>query len=1037
MRIIRITTLRNIFIVVFCAIAAQSLLAQKYSLELKNGKVKYNLDQQNNRVLDFSYCGYRGSDKDIPAVPNKIFVSHQEGDCSTIIQRAINYVSSLTPDKNGFRGAVLLDKGVFYLDKSLFISKSGVVLRGADKNQTVLVKRGSDRGSLIYVEGKNDMTVTDTISIASSYVPVNSRSLSIISGHKIKKGDRVMVYRPSTTEWIASLGCEHFGGGITALGWKAGDIDLYWDRAVVNADKDNVELDAPLTMALDAQSAKSKLLVYNWNSRISDSGVENLSMESTYNQKYSKDEDHCWGGVSIENAENCWVRKVSFRYFAGSAVFVQRTASKVTVEDCISTDPVSEIGGMRRNTFLTMGQQTLFQRCYSEHGMHDFGAGFCAPGPNAFVQCEAKESFGFSGALESWACGLLFDVVNIDGNNLTFKNLGQDYNGAGWGTGNSLFWQCSAAEIECYTPAKDAANRAYGCWAQFSGNGEWNESNNHIQPRSIFYSQLGERLGQDFSARGRILPMNTDASSSPTLEVAAQMAKLSLTTPRLTLRHWIEQDSMPANIVAHAKLKLASSLKVNEEKESAQKQMAVVDGKIEINNHLLTGSKLEVPWWSGKLRTSYLAQAKPHITRFVPGREGTGLTDRIDSVVSYMKDQKIAVLDHNYGLWYDRRRDDHERTRRRTGDVWGPFYEQPFGRSGQGSAWEGLSKYDLTRPNAWYWTRLKEFADQSDKAGLLLFHENYFQHNILEAGAHWVDCPWRSANNINDTDFPEPVPFAGDKRIFMADRFYDISHPVRRELHKKYIRQCLDNFADNKNVIQLISAEFTGPLHFVEFWLDEIGAWEKETGKHATVALSTTKDVQDAILKDKKRAGIVDIIDIRYWHYKNDGTTYAPEGGKNLAPRQHARQMKVGKVTFKEAYKAVSEYREKYPEKAVTFYAQNYPDMAWAVFMAGGSLPVLPEVNDPSFLKDALKMHVEKTGTDNYYKLEKSGLGTIVFCQSKDKLTLPLAPGNYSLKKVDMKSGKVTTLVSKVKGGDSYQFNGASDAPGVYWFKAL
>ena len=48
----------------------------------------------------------------------------------------------------------------------------------------------------------------------------------------------------------------------------------------------------------------------------------------------------------------------------------------------------------------------------------------------------------------------------------------------------------------------------------------------------------------------------------------------------------------------------------------------------------------------------------------------------------------------------------------------------------------------------------------------------------------------------NQTDMPEPVPFAGDKRIFVADIFYDISHPVRRELHRKYIRQCLDNFAD-------------------------------------------------------------------------------------------------------------------------------------------------------------------------------------------------------------------------------------------------
>ncbi len=1034
MRIVRIAS-RNILVGLFCTFAVQSLFAQKTSMTLKDGKISYNVDDQNNRVLDFSYCGYRSSEKDIPEVPNKIVVSSQEGDCSSVIQRAINYVSSLAPDKKGFRGAVLLGKGVFHLDKSLFISKSGVVLRGADKNQTVLVKRGSDRGAVVYVEGRNDFSVTDTLSVTSSYIPVNSRTIAVASASKLKKGDRVMIYRPSTTKWIESLGCEHFGGGITALGWKAGDIEMYWDRTISGLNGGNVELDVPLTMAADAQQGKVQVLLYHWNGRISDSGVENISFESEYNKKYPKDEDHCWTGVSIENAENCWVRHASFRYFAGSAVFVQRTASKVTVEDCISTDPVSEIGGLRRNTFLTMGQQTLFQRCYSEHGIHDFGAGYCAPGPNAFVQCESKESFGFSGAIDSWACGLLFDIVNVDGNNLSFKNIGQDFNGAGWGTSNSLFWQCSAAEIECYSPAKDAVNRAYGCWAQFSGDGEWNESNNHIQPRSIFYSQLAERLGKDCSQRARILPVSTEASSSPTLAVAAEMAKQAY-TPKLTLRHWIEQDTLLVSVDQN-KLKPASSLKVEKEKASSMKTMSIEDGRIVINNQLLTGNRSEVPWWSGKLRTNYLAKAKPHITRFVPGREGLGLTDRIDSVVNFMKNEKITVLDHNYGLWYDRRRDDHERTSRRTGDVWGPFYEQPFGRSGESSAWEGLSKYDLTRPNAWYWGRLKEFATQSDKEGLVLFHENYFQHNILEAGAHWVDCPWRSANNINDTDFPEPVPFTGDKRIFMADRFYDISHPVRRELHKKYIRQCLNNFSDNKNVVQLISAEFTGPLHFVEFWLDEIGAWEKETGKHATVALSTTKDVQDAILKDKKRSALVDIIDIRYWHYKSDGTTYAPEGGKNLAPRQHARQMKVGKVTFNEAYKAVNEYREKYPEKAVTFYAQNYPDMNWAVFMAGGSLPVLPEINDPSFLNDAAKMHVEKTGTGNYYRLGKSGIGTIIYSESKEDLDLPMTPGTYALKKVDTKTGKVSVVANKLKIYDKFIFKAGGNTIGVYWFQAL
>ena len=272
------------------------------------------------------------------------------------------------------------------------------------------------------------------------------------------------------------------------------------------------------------------------------------------------------GQVFLENAENCWIRKLFFRHFSGSAVILQPTSSKITVEDCISTQPVSEIGGMRRCTFLTMGQLNLFQRCYSEHGIHDFSAGYCAAGPNAFVQCESYESFGFSGSIDSWACGLLFDIVNIDGHNLSYKNLGQDKNGAGWNTANSTFWQCTAAGIECFSPAEDAKNRAYGCWAQFSGDGEWAESNNHIEPRSLFYAQLNERLNKDCSLRARILPKELEATSSPTVELAMELAQKAF-IPKLTLRHWIEQVSVDEQLISVVQVKNIDELKITDPEE--------------------------------------------------------------------------------------------------------------------------------------------------------------------------------------------------------------------------------------------------------------------------------------------------------------------------------------------------------------------------------------------------------------------------------------------------------------------------------------
>ena len=687
--------------------------AQTFALQVKDDRITYLDDEQGNRILDFSYCGYKSSEQDIPDVRNTVFVSWTAGDNTARIQRAIDYVASLVPDASGFRGAVLLDQGEFSLSESLRIAASGIVLRGVNKEKTILLKKGVDRGVLIYMEGTDDLNTLDTLQVLSKYVPVNARTLEVASGTSLRKGDRVMVNRPSEKDWIASLGCDIFGGGIGALGWKEGDMDLSWDRTVTEVNGNQITLDAPLTVALNATYGTSTVTVYQWNGRIRNCGVENMTLISDYDKRYPKDEDHCWTGISIEDAEDCWVRRVNFKHFAGSAVIVQRTGSQITVEDCISREPVSEIGGMRRCTFYTLGQQTLFQRCYSEHGIHDFAAGYCAAGPNAFVQCDSYESLNFSGSIDAWACGLLFDVVNIDGHNLSFKNLGQDKNGAGWNTANSLFWQCTAAEIECYAPAKDAMNRAYGCWAQFSGDGEWAQSNNHVQPRSIFYAQLEERLQKKCAERARFLPRNTSATSSPTVEVAMELAKEAY-NPRLTLEQWIEQGAF-ASSTATTGLKSIDDIKekkiISNKKTSVQSGVTIVDGRIQMDGALLVGGSHTTPWRNGKLKTNFLKKASPAITRFVPGREGLGLTDRIDSVIDFMKQKNILVFDQNYGLWYDRRRDDHERVRRRDGDVWGPFYEQPFGRSGQGTAWEGLSKYDLNRPNAWYWSRLKEFAE--------------------------------------------------------------------------------------------------------------------------------------------------------------------------------------------------------------------------------------------------------------------------------------------------------------------------------------
>ena len=83
--------------------------AQTFALQVKNEGITYLNDERGNRILDFSYCGYHDSGQDIPSVGNAVFVPWKAGDNTARIQRAIDYVASLTPDASGFRGAVLLE----------------------------------------------------------------------------------------------------------------------------------------------------------------------------------------------------------------------------------------------------------------------------------------------------------------------------------------------------------------------------------------------------------------------------------------------------------------------------------------------------------------------------------------------------------------------------------------------------------------------------------------------------------------------------------------------------------------------------------------------------------------------------------------------------------------------------------------------------------------------------------------------------------------------------------------------------------------
>lgn len=873
--------------------------------------------------IDFSHAGYRGGGVAAPVLPALIRVEPGEGDDTDRIMAALGRVAQAAPDAEGRRGAVLLAVGEFQVEGQVRLDVGGVVLRGEGPQATTIVATGVDRRPLIVVGARGvapDPAVVAEIQIVAD-TPVGASRLSLATTQGLSPGDAVVIRRPSTAEWIAALGMDAFVGWRPEgrLNWKPGSRDVVWQRRVVAVEGRSIALDAPLTMALAAGDGVT-LRRGASASRIREVGIENLRLISRHDPARPADEDHSWTGIAIDRAEDVWIRNVAFEGFVGSAIDLGSDSRRVTAQDVGARRPVSEIGGLRRRTFYTAGQQTLFQRCASADGIHDFAVGHVAAGPNVFLDCTAVDAHGDSGTQESWATGVLFDGVKVRGGGLTLTNRGRDGQGVGWSAANAVLWNCEATFVEVRSPP-GAANIAAGCRGERLGDGVLEDARvmpgrdfHRAQPQdpaSLYRMQLERRLGG--AGLAALDPAVFPAEASVLRLTEAEVAVWRAATTQTVVRH----------------------------------PLTVEDGRFVIDGQPAWRRRIGFAFFQAQMIPALAEASGPFITRFAPGLEGRGLTDDLDAFAAGLKTGD--VVHHNYGLWYDRRRVDHDfygSPDQRDGEVWGPFMELPWARSGQGRAWDGLSKFDLERFNPWFFDRIARFADLAEREGVVLYHKLYLQHWLLESRSHYVDFPWRPVNAVQATGMPDEVP--------AAEVFWDVSDPVRRDLHRRYIRHTLKTLKGRSNVVIGLDPEYTGPLSFVQFWLDEIAAWEAETGADVRVALEAPKDQMDAILDDPARSRIVDAVGFHHWVYRPDGSLFAVRGGLAKAPREQvdaiARPLDLATgadasevrrtlwlSTPAMRYRAYREYRDRRVDLVVLDTDDAFPGLSLAVEAAVGA----------------------------------------------------------------------------------------------------
>lgn len=494
-----------LFVLFACALLAfKNVKAQEWSSTFvhvnKGGKLVYVPDEKGNILPDFSLVGYEAGRKAVPFVPVVKTVTPAGDSSRQVIQEAIDEVAKRPVDATGFRGAILLKKGLYNIWGTITVAASGIVLRG-EGEETKLVAKGAKQHSLLFVSGKGGLTEQPGTrqTITDSYVPVGAKSFSVASAKGFKVGDKLVVFRPGTPQWIHDLQMDRIDARDSSTKqWEAKEYDLSFERTITRIEGNRIFIENPIVMALDAAYGGGAVFQYSFEGRIQNNGVENLQCLSDYQS--DTDEAHGWNAVLMNRCENGWVRNVTARYFGYSCVNLGWQSKNMTVDSCRFLEPKSIITGGRRYSFNNDGQLNLVMNCFASEGRHDYVTGARVCGPNVFYNCRSVNAKADSGPHHRWAMGTLYDNIVTDGE-INVQDRGNWGTGHGWAGVNQVLWNCTASKAAVQNPWVSGKNYVIGlkgekAQGRLKGrpDGEWEGRNQPgLVPQSLYKAQCAEQ----------------------------------------------------------------------------------------------------------------------------------------------------------------------------------------------------------------------------------------------------------------------------------------------------------------------------------------------------------------------------------------------------------------------------------------------------------------------------------------------------------------------------------------------------------------
>ena len=285
---------------------------------------------------------------------------------------------------------------------------------------------GGGQPTLIRIAGASGVTAKEDTRqlVVDEYAPVGARSFKVASARGFRPGDTVIVRRIGNADWIAAVG---MNGETPQSRWQSFNVD--WDRVVTDVQGNTITIDAPITCAIEKRWGGGEVMKYEDPGRLEKVGIENLRGISEFDptvrtkeygnmdrpnyvaEEYDADENHYSNFITFDNIKHGWVRNATALHFVNSMVGAARGSKWITVQDCVSREPISRRMGARRFTFALRGQLALVQRCHSDKGRHSFMMGQPTASGNVFLDCTATNPYSSSEPHEQWATGGLYDNV--------------------------------------------------------------------------------------------------------------------------------------------------------------------------------------------------------------------------------------------------------------------------------------------------------------------------------------------------------------------------------------------------------------------------------------------------------------------------------------------------------------------------------------------------------------------------------------------------------------------------------------------------